>query len=106
MLVPLMPTLPLAITFLLLRHLLAQMDVPTRSSYVNAVVSPGERAAANGATATAKLLGTAIGPVIAGKLFGAAATTGLPFFICGVMKSSYDLLLWRAFRKTKPPEER
>jgi len=106
MLVPLMPTLPLAVAFLLARHLLSQMDVPTRQSYVNAVVSPAERAAANGATSTAKLLGTAIGPVIAGKLFGAAAATGLPFFICGVLKSSYDLMLWRAFRKTKPPEER
>ena len=106
MLVPLMPTLPLAIAFLLARHLLSQMDVPTRASYVNAVVPAGERAAANGATSTAKLLGTAIGPVLAGKLFGAAAATGLPFFICGVLKSSYDLMLWRAFRQTKPPEER
>ncbi len=106
MLVPLMPTLPLAIACLLARHLLSQMDVPTRQSYVNAVVSPRERAAANGATSTAKLLGTAIGPAIAGKLFGATAATGLPFFICGVLKSSYDLMLWRAFRSTKPPEER
>jgi MFS family permease len=106
MLVPLMPTLPLAIAFLLARHLLSQMDVPTRASYVNAVVPAAERAAANGATSTAKLLGTAIGPVLAGKLFGAAAATGLPFFICGVLKSGYDLMLWRAFRQTKPPEER
>ncbi len=106
MLVPLMPTLPLAIAALLARHLLSQMDVPTRSSYVNAVVSPSERAAANGATATAKQLGTALGPLIAGRLFGAAAASGAPFFVCGVLKSSYDLLLWRAFRKTKPPEER
>lgn len=106
MLVPLMPTLPLAIAALLARHLLSQMDVPTRASYVNAVVPAAERAAANGATSTAKLLGTAIGPVLAGKLFGAAAATGLPFFICGVLKSSYDLMLWRAFRQTKPPEER
>ena len=82
------------------------MDVPTRASYVNAVVPAAERAAANGATSTAKLLGTAIGPVLAGKLFGAVAATGLPFFICGVLKSSYDLMLWRAFRQTKPPEER
>ncbi len=105
MLVPLMPTLPLAIAALFARHLLSQMDVPTRQSYVNAVVSPGERAAANGATTTAKQLGTALGPLIAGKLFGAAAATGLPFFICGVLKSSYDVMLWRAFRQTKPPEE-
>jgi len=106
MLVPLMPTLPLAIAFLLMRHLLSQMDVPTRASYLSAVVAPSERAAANGATSTAKQLGTALGPLIAGRLFGAAAATGLPFFICGVLKSSYDLMLWRAFRQTKPPEER
>ena len=106
MLVPLMPTLPLAIAFLLARHLLSQMDVPTRASYLSAVVAPAERAAANGATSTAKQLGTALGPLIAGKLFGAAAATGLPFFVCGVLKSSYDVMLWRAFRQTKPPEER
>jgi MFS family permease len=106
MLVPVMPTLPLAITFLLARHLLSQMDVPTRQSYVNAVVNPHERAAANGVTATAKQLGTALGPLIAGRLFGAAAASGLPFFVCGVLKSGYDLLLWRAFRKNKAPEEK
>ena len=106
MLVPLMPTLPLAIAVLLTRHLLSQMDVPTRASYLSAVVPPGERAAANGMTSTAKQLGTALGPLIAGKLFGAAAATGLPFFVCGTLKSAYDLMLWRAFRKTKPPEER
>jgi MFS family permease len=105
MLVPFMPTLSLAITALLARHLLSQMDVPTRQSYVNAIVPPTERAAANGVTATAKQLGTALGPVIAGRVFGAAAATGLPFFVCGVLKSTYDLLLWRAFRATKPPEE-
>jgi hypothetical protein len=105
MLVPFMPTLSLAITALLARHLLSQMDVPTRQSYVNAIVRPSERAAANGVTATAKQLGTALGPLLAGRLFGAAAATGLPFFVCGVLKSTYDLLLWRAFRATKPPEE-
>lgn len=106
MLVPLMPTLPLAIAMLLARHLLSQMDVPTRASYLSAVVPAAERAAANGMTATAKQLGAALGPLLAGRLFGAAAATGLPFFICGTLKSIYDLLLWRAFRQTKPPEER
>jgi MFS family permease len=106
MLVPLMPTLPLAIAALLARHVLSQMDVPTRQSYVNAVVPARERSAANGVTATAKQLGAAIGPVVAGKLFAVAAASALPFFACGVLKSSYDLMLWRAFRKTKPPEER
>lgn len=106
MLVPLMPTLPLAIAALLARHLLAQMDVPTRASYLSAVVPAGERAAANGVTSTSKQLGTAIGPLIAGRLFGAATATGLPFFVGGTLKSIYDLMLWRAFRMTKPPEER
>jgi predicted MFS family arabinose efflux permease len=106
MLVPLMPTLPLAVALLLARHLLSQMDVPTRQSYVNAVVSPAERAAANGLTGTAKQLGAALGPLLAGRLFAAGAATGLPFFICGALKSTYDLLLWHQFRMTKPPEER
>lgn len=105
MLVPLMPTLPLALMVLFARHLLSQMDVPTRSSYVNAVVPPGERAAANGVTGTAKQLGAALGPLAAGPLLGAALATAAPFFAAGALKSIYDLLLWRAFRKTKPPEE-
>ncbi len=106
MLVPLMPTLPLGIAMLLLRHLLSQMDVPTRQSYLNAIVPPGERSAANGVTATAKQLGTAIGPLVAGTLFGAAAATALPFFVCGILKSTYDLLLWRSFRHARAPEEK
>lgn len=106
MLVPLMPTLPLAIAVLLARHLLSQMDVPTRQSYVNAIVPAAERSAANGVTSTAKQLGTAVGPLAAGVLFGSAAASALPFFICGLLKSAYDLLLWRAFSTTKPPEER
>ena len=105
MLVPLMPTLPLALAMLFARHLLSQMDVPTRSSYVNAVVSPAERAAANGVTGTAKQLGAALGPLVAGPLLGVALATGAPFLIGGALKSVYDLMLWRAFRKTKAPEE-
>jgi MFS family permease len=106
MLVPLMPTVWLAMAALLARHVLSQMDVPTRQSYVNAIVPPIERAAANGVTATAKQLGTAVGPVVAGVFFGSAAAIALPFFVCGGLKSIYDLLLWRAFRRTKAPEER
>lgn len=106
MLVPFMPTLPLAIAALLARHVLSQMDVPTRQSYVNAIVPPAERSAANGVAATAKQLGTAAGPVVAGVLFGAAAAGALPFVVCGILKSAYDLMLWRSFARTKPPEER
>ncbi len=105
-LVPLMPTFPLAIAMLLGRHLLSQMDVPTRQSYVNAIVPPAERSAANGIATTAKQLGTALGPLVAGPLLGAAALTGLPFYLCGGIKAAYDLLLWRAFRHRPAPEER
>jgi MFS family permease len=106
MLVPLMPSLGLAVAALLARHLLSQMDVPTRASYLNAIIPPGERAAANGVTATARQLGAALGPLVAGRLFGTAATSGLPFYCCGLLKCAYDLLLWRAFRRVRPPEER
>jgi len=105
-LVPLMPDLPLAVVVLLARHLLSQMDVPTRQSYVNAIVPANERSAANGVTSTAKQLGTALGPLVAGPVFGAAILTGLPFFLCGGIKIAYDVLLWRAFRQHKPPEEK
>lgn len=105
-LVPFMPTLPLATGMLLARHLLSQMDVPTRQSYVNAMVAPGERSAANGITTMAKQLGTAFGPLLAGPLLGALALTGLPFHLAGGIKIAYDLLLWRAFRRHRPPEER
>jgi MFS family permease len=101
-----MPSLPLAIAMLLARHLLSQMDVPTRQSYVNAIVPAGERAAANGATSTAKQLGTALGPSAAGWLFGGAIAGAAPFLAGGLLKSIYDLMLWRAFRKHPPPEER
>jgi MFS family permease len=106
MLVPLMPSLPWAMAVLLGRHVLSQMDVPTRQSYVNAIVPPRERSAANGVTSTAKQLGTAVGPIVAGALFGRVAGTALPFLVCGALKTAYDLMLWRAFRSTKPPEER
>jgi MFS family permease len=105
-LVPLMPNLPLAIGMLLARHLLSQMDVPTRQSYINAMVAPGERSAANGITTTAKQLGTALGPLVSGPVLRAAALTGLPFYLGGGIKVVYDLLLWRAFRQHRPPEER
>ncbi|HYC70882.1 MAG TPA: MFS transporter [Opitutaceae bacterium] len=106
MLVPLMPSFATAVAMLLLRHAISQMDVPTRQSYVNAVVAPGERAAANGVTGTARQLGAALAPVVAGPLVGSAAFAAAPFFISGGLKIAYDLLLWRSFRAVRPPEER
>jgi MFS family permease len=105
MLVPLMPTLPLAIVILLLRFSISQMDVPTRQSYTMAIVRPEERSAAAGITGTARSLGAAAGPVCAGVLLANPAAMGGLFFVAGGLKIAYDLLLLRSFRQVKPPEE-
>jgi len=105
MLVPFMPTLGWAVGVLLARHLISQMDVPTRQSYVNAIVPAAERSAANGITTTIRQLGTALGPLVAGPLMGVPALAGWCFVISGGLKSSYDLIIWRAFSHVKPPEE-
>jgi predicted MFS family arabinose efflux permease len=105
-LVPLMPTLPLAIVVLLLRFSISQMDVPTRQSYTLAVVEPDERSAAAGVTGIARTLGAAVAPVAAGPLYASAALTAVPFLAAGVLKIVYALALWRAFRAIRPPEER
>ncbi len=105
MLVPLMPNLPLAITMLLLRFSISQMDVPTRQSYTMAVVLPDERSAASGVTAIARSVGAAISPSITGILLSVPALISTPFFFCGGLKIIYDLLLYRSFKTIKPPEE-
>jgi MFS family permease len=104
-LVPLMPTLPLAITVLLVRFSISQMDVPARQSYVMAVVTPDERAAAGGVTGVARTIGAAIGPLFVGFMFARPALISLPFFIAGTLKIAYDLLLYRAFVAVRAPEE-
>jgi MFS family permease len=104
-LVPLMPTLPLAIALLLVRFSISQMDVPTRQSYTMAVVDPGERAAAAGVTGIARTIGAALAPLAAGPLYASAALASVPFFVSGGLKIAYDLLLWRGFRAHRPPEE-
>jgi MFS family permease len=104
LLVPLMPTLPLAILVLLARFSISQMDVPTRQSYVMAVVRPEERSAAAGITGVARTTGAAIAPLFAGLLFARPALIGLPFFIAGTLKVLYDLLLYRGFVAVQPPE--
>jgi MFS family permease len=104
-LVPLMPTLPLAVTMLLIRFSISQMDVPTRQSYVMAVVSSEERSAAAGITGIARTIGAAIGPLFVGFMFARPALINLPFFIAGTLKILYDLLLYREFVTVRPPEE-
>jgi MFS family permease len=105
MLVPLMPTLPPAIIILLVRFSISQMDVPTRQSYIMAVVDPNERSAAAGATTIVRTAASAVAPVLTGTLLG-AALFNLPFFLAGGLKIIYDLLLYHNFRTIKPPEER
>jgi len=105
-LVPLMPTLPLAIAVLLLRFSISQMDVPARQSYTMAVVSPDERSAAAGITGVARTLGAAISPMFAGALLARAEWIDVPFFLAGGLKIAYDLLLYRSFVALRPPEEK
>jgi MFS family permease len=104
-LVPLMPTLPLAIGVLLLRFSISQMDVPTRQSYTMAVVTPDERSAASGVTAIARSVGASVSPALTGLLFSIPILFNAPFFLAGGLKIIYDLLLFREFRAVKPPEE-
>jgi MFS family permease len=105
-LVPLMPTLELAVAVLLVRFSLSQMDVPTRQSYVMAVVDPGERSAAAGVTGIARTTGASIAPILSAPLVTAGTLAALPFFLAGGLKIAYDLLLYRAFRPGRAPDER
>jgi MFS family permease len=104
MMVPLMPSLGLAISVLLARFAISQMDVPTRQSYTMAVVDPQERAAAAGVTNVARTAASAAGPLITGALFSATLLSA-PFLVAGGLKIVYDLLLYRSFRSIRPPEE-
>jgi MFS family permease len=104
-LVPLMPTLPLAIAVLFARFSISQMDVPTRQSYLMAVVAPEERSGAAGVTGVARTTGAALAPMFAGFMFAHPALVNVPFFIAGVLKIVYDLVLYRAFVTVRPAEE-
>jgi MFS family permease len=104
-LVPLMPNLRLATLLLLVRFSISQMDVPTRQSYLMAVVSPGERSAAGGIAGVARTIGAALSPVLAGLMFARPSWINVPFFAAGALKIAYDLLLYREFVSIPPPEE-
>jgi MFS family permease len=96
--------LTVVLVLLLVRSALSQMDVPTRSSYVMAVVTPGERTAAASVTAVPRSLASSISPAIAGFML-AGPFSGLPLVVCGCLKIVYDVALLGMFRHTKPPEE-
>jgi MFS family permease len=93
----LMPTLTLALTCLLLRMAISQMDVPARQSYVMGVVPPEERARASSITNVPRSLAAAVTPLAAGAML-AHSSFGWPLVCAGVIKSVYDLLLLAQFR--------
>lgn len=99
------PSLPIVLGLLLVRAALSQMDVPTRSSYVMAVVTPPERTAAASITSVPRTLAASASPPLAGALY-ALAMPASPLIVCGILKIAYDVLLLRQFGKLKPPEER
>jgi MFS family permease len=103
--VALVPQFWMAALLFMVRELLVEMDVPTRQSYVMAVVKSEERTFASGVTSLVRLGGWAVGPFAAGALMqGVALAT--PLIVGGAMKIAYDLMLYRSFRHLKPPEER
>ena len=104
-LVPLMPTFPMAALFLLLRHLLSQMDVPTRQAYTMALVAPEERPAAAGFTGSVRALAQACAPLVSGVAMATAAT-GTPFFLSGGLKIVYDVALYFRFRGVALPDHK
>jgi len=104
MLVPLMPTAPLAVALFLMRMSISQMDVPTRQSYTMAVVDPDERTATAGLTNVARTASSAFSPLVTGVAF-AAGSLALPFLLAGALKIAYDGLIYVTFRGVRPPEE-
>jgi len=104
MLVPFADGLPWVIALLLVRSLLSQMDVPTRSSYVMAIVTPDERPAAASITSVPRSLASAASPFITGYML-AISPFGWPLVAAGAIKIAYDLMLLAVFRKIRPPEE-
>ncbi|HEY8369863.1 MAG TPA: MFS transporter [Thermodesulfobacteriota bacterium] len=103
-LVAFMPTAESAVAVLLLRFLCSQLDLPTRQSYLMAVVAPDERSAAAGLTGVARNVAYAVAPVFTSATLAVPAL-GLPFILAGVIKGLYDVLLLFTFRRVKPPEE-
>ena len=104
MAVPLAPSFKWAVLLFLCREALVEMDVPTRQSYVAALVNPTERTFASGITNLARNLFWAVGSGVAGLLMQAVSFSA-PLLVGGGAKVAYDLLLYKSFRKLEPPEE-
>ncbi|MGH7769153.1 MAG: MFS transporter [Candidatus Binatia bacterium] len=104
LLVPLMPSMQSAVVVLLARHLLSQLDVPTRQSYTMAIVHSDERAASAGIMSVARNTGAAVAPLFASAIL-ATPSLGLPFLLAGGLKIIYDVWIFAVFRHVRPPEE-
>jgi MFS family permease len=105
LIVPLMPSETLSIAMLCLRFCISEMDSPIRNAYVQGVVHPDERSAANGVTNVVRSVGAASGPVLAGFLYANPRTSNYPWFIAGTLKIIYDLLLLYNMHAVKPDVE-
>lgn len=103
-LVPFAPNLSIAVALLVARSALSEMDVPTRTSYVMAVVTPEERPATASLTAVPRSLASALSPLLSGYLLS-ISTFGWSLLLGGSLKAAYDILLLVRFRNVKPPEE-
>jgi predicted MFS family arabinose efflux permease len=99
-LIPLAPNEVAAFALLFARYALSQMDVPTRQAYVVGVLDPDERTAAAAYTNTARYVTRPLGPLVAAPIL--QVSLGAPFLVAGVIKSAYDVLLFRAFRRHPP----
>jgi MFS family permease len=104
-LAPAAPSAPIAAALFLAREALVEMDVPTRQSYVMAVVQPHERTFASGVTNVTRNIAWAVGPSVAGAVMQHIALAG-PLIVGGVLKIGYDLILFASFRRVRPPEEK
>ena len=104
MLVPIAPSAAVASALFLVREALVEMDVPTRQSYLMAIVRPEERTLASGVTSVTRNLGWAAGPSLAGVLMQHVAMSA-PLYVGSALKIAYDLILYRSFRNIRPPEE-
>ncbi len=99
------PSFPVAAALFLVRESLTEMDVPTRQSYVMAVVRPEERTVASGVTNLVRLVGWAVAPAIGGALME-GVSLAVPLVVGAALKIAYDVALWLSFRRLAPPEER
>ncbi|MGP8110330.1 MAG: MFS transporter [Thermoplasmata archaeon] len=100
------PSFLIASVLWVARATLSQMDVPTRQSYMQAIVPPEDRAAAAGYTTAARSVQAFGAPVTGSFLAAGGPWISAPFALAGCVKIGYDLAIYGRFRRLRPPEER